>query len=302
MGVLALATLVAVTAVDPHLQRLTEEAEVFATSLDKVIGEETIRQKAMRKQPRFKLRVGDKAFEPEPPSYQERELRSEFGYASFKDEKDETGVWHEVRQILEVDGKALQTQEKARERLALGIRSNDDSVKKKLLQELEKQGLSGSATDFSLCLLLFRARNLPNFDFTPKEKIRMGADEMQPYHFKQKKGHESFTVFHGRKMIHQALEGDLLIRTEDGLPLKITLTSRIEQKDHASVVDVGEIEYMRSPHGVLLPVAVVHRRTWNEVLVAENQFSYANFKRFSTDSEIKFTPVDEDPTPQKPKP
>lgn len=299
MSVLALATLAVMAqttpAADGPLQRLAEEAEVFAQSLDKIIGEETIRQKSMRRQPRFKIRVGDKAFEPEPPSYQERELRSEFGYASIKPDEDQPGAWHEVRQVLEVDGKAVQNQEKARRKLVEGLRSGDEEVKKKLLEDLEHKGLSGSATDFSLCLLLFRARNLSNFTFTPGEKMHIGADEVQPYRFTQKQGPESFTVVHGKKMIHQVLEGEMWLRTEDGLPVKIKLQSTIPQKDRDPVIDIGEVEYTRSQHGILLPVAVTHRRTAGEFLLSENEFIYSNFKKFSSDSEIKFTPVDETP-------
>jgi hypothetical protein len=48
------------------------------------------------------------------------------------------------------------------------------------------------------------------------------------------------------------------------------------------------IDYAMSPYGALLPVKTEHRETrWGKI-DAENQFSYANFKKFGASSDIKF--------------
>ncbi len=288
-------TVLVISALDPSLQRLAEEADVFTRTLDKVIGEETIRQKSLKRPAWFRFRIGESSLRENDPEYQERTLDSEFAYALFREDESDDGSWHEVRQVLRVDERSIRNREKARKRMVLGLKSENDLLKRSLLDELTKRGLPQSATDFSLCLLLFRTTNLQNFAFTPTGIQSIGADPALVYQFTQQEGAASFTVFHGKKVIHQPLSGEVWIRQSDGLPLKIRLTSRIETQGKPDTVDIGEVEYARSRQGDLLPVSVMHRRTSGELLVAENHFTYSNFRRFSADSEIKFTPEDSTP-------
>lgn len=279
-------------ALDPRLERLAEEAEAFARSAEKLIGEETLRQRAIAAPPRFRPRIGAAALEPPPERWDERELHSEFAYARFRSEGEEPGTIHEARQILTVDGRTVAAAGKARERLALGLRSDDDKLKRRLLEDLRKHGLPESATDFTLTLLLFQRSSLKRYDFTPGRESMMGADRVEVFQFRQKDGDEAFTVFHGRRMYRQRMEGEVWLRKEDSLPVKIIFQSLIPDKE-APVLDWGEVEYTRSAHGILVPVAAAHRRTIAGRPTAESRFSYGNFKRFGADSEIKFTADDE---------
>lgn len=276
---------------DPLLSRLAEEAEVFAQSVAKLIGEETIRQRALKAGSRFRPRIGQAALEPPKPVYQARELASEFGYTTIGD------LWHEAREVRLVDGRTVQSTDKARRKLVLGLRSDDDLVKKKLLEDLEKHGLLGSATDFTLSLLMFRGRNLENYQFAPVRRERVGADEAMVFAFTQAGGEEAFTVFQGKKTIRQKLTGHVWLRAGDGLPLRIHLTTTIPGPEGADITDEAVIDYVRNPLGLLLPASVLHRRMSNNQLLAENNFTYGNFKRFSSDSEIKFTPAEEEEPP-----
>ena len=279
---------------DPRLNRLAEEAEVFAQSVAKLIGEETIRQQALKSSTRFRPRIGQAALEPPKPVYQSRELASEFGYTAIG------GLWHEAREVRLVDGRTVQTTDKARRKLVLGLRSDDDLVKKKLLEDLEKHGLLGSATDFTLSLLMFRGRNLSNYQFAPVRPERVGADEAMVYSFTQAAGEESFTIFQGKKTVRQKLAGHVWLRASDGLPLRIHLATASAGPDGQEISDEAVIDYVRNPVGLLLPASVLHRRMANNQLLAENNFTYGNFKRFSADSEIKFTPAEEEPPPAPP--
>ncbi len=277
------------------LDRVAEEAEIFAQSIAKVIGEETMRQKALEKR-RPRIRIGAAALNPVPLRYQERELHSEFGYALMG---DGGGVFHEARQILAVDGKQIADREKARRKLVMGLRSKDDEVKKRLLEDLEKHGLIGSATDFTLMLLLFRARHLGEYNWRLADTKYVGADKVQVFQFVKKEGDGAFTIFQNNQAVKQTLRGELWLRS-DGLPVKVTFGSAMPQGDGTFLTDYGEVEYARGASPILLPVAALHRRANGGTMLAENIFRYGAFKRFTADSEIKFTPVDEEPPAGKP--
>jgi len=274
------------------LERLAEEAEAFAQAASKVVGEETLRQRAL-KPARFRPRIGQAALEIPKPEYREREIKSEFGYASIG------GQWHEARQVESVDGRTIAARGKARTKLAMGIRSDDDVVKRRLLEDLERHGLEGSATDFTLTLLLFRASSLSKYRWKRLGEERLGVDAATVFEFDQIAGGEAFTIFERREALRSALKGRIWLRKKDGVPLKIELAAATPAEEKAEdptpLLDLARVEYMPSPSGTLLPVAALHRRTRGTLLIAENHFAYGGFKRFSSDSEIKFTPVDEDP-------
>jgi len=289
------AALLLAAQIPPGLERLAEEAEVFAQAATKVVGEETLRQRALKPPPRFRPRIGQSALAEPKPEYREREIHSEFGYASIG------GQWHEARQVESVDGRTVAQRGKARTKLAMGIRSDDDLVKRRLLEDLERHGLEGSATDFTLTLLLFRASNLQKYRWKKLGEERLGVDATVVFEFDQIAGEEAFTIFDKREALRSALKGRIWLRKKDGVPIKIEFAAMTpadeKAEDRTPLIDIARVEYMPSPSGTLLPVAALHRRSRGRLLIAENNFSYGNFKRFSTDSEIKFTPVDEEPPP-----
>ncbi len=272
------------------LSRLAEEAEVFEHLAPQTFSEETLRQRARKALPRFRPRIGSAALKPVPVRYQSREILSEYGYATFKDSPH---VMHEFRQVISVDGRARQAQEKARRSLSLGIRSEDDNVKKRMLVEFEKHGLIGAVADFGQLILLFTNPRLPEYQFTLLSSNRVGADEVYVLGYRQISGAQSLTVFEGRKAIHQQLTGEVWVRKRDMAPLRITLRTERTEDKHV-IREEATVEYVMSPHGTVLPVSVVHRRYLDAELMAENLFSYTPFRRFGAQSEVKFTEVPED--------
>ena len=290
---IALVSLLLVTpaAVDMQalLNRVAEEAEIFHQNIALVVGEETLKQRAQKRQGRFRPRVGTAA--PAEVNFQTRELKSEYAVASFK---ESNGEFHEVRKVTHVDGREIQKLREARMSLAMGMKSDDDKLRRKLLLEFEKHGLIGTAVDFGLNLLLFRKQPMHNFTFTVLGTRRLGADTAIVLRFQQKSGEAGMSVFEGNKLIRQQLQGELWLGPT-GVPLRIELGAGFREDGGPVIVDIGVTDYTMSQFGFLLPSTVVHTRKADGQLVAENVFHYLRFQKFAADSELKFE-VQEDPS------
>ncbi|MCU0245107.1 MAG: hypothetical protein MUC42_00945 [Bryobacter sp.] len=291
LGLFAAALLVAQPA--PDLRRLAEEAEVFAAQLKNIVGTEILTQRALKAPPRFRPRVGAAAYDPPKASLQTRQVQSEFGYGQW-----EQGGWRELREVTSVDGSEKIHAKEARARFVRKLTSDDEKTRRRLLEEFERLGLVGAASDFSLLLLLFTAEGIQNFEYEPAPVERLGGDVARTYHFKQKSGKETFTVFDGRDTVRLPLQGRLWLRSSDGLPLRMEFRAEF-LRNKVKVADFAQVDYVRSAAGFLIPVAVVHRRTEDEAFRAENVFRYSNFQRFQADAEIKFTEVPDPPPPPK---
>jgi hypothetical protein len=289
MPVSALILLVAIV-VDPQFVRLAEEAEAFAAALPNLIGEERLRQRALPER-RPRLRIGERAQRVELPPMIEREVRSEIAYATFHNGPDAPPSIHELRRVVSVDGKTIEKTEAARRALVLDARSPDDTVKRRLLADLEKHLISGASLDFSLTLLLFRGRALENYDFEPVVRQAIGEEMCQMWAFRQKTGDAGFTRFAGKRVERQPISGMIWLREKDGLPLRVRLRA-----EHEGVADDATTDYRPTPRG-LLPARVEHRRLAGVIVLAENVFEYPEFRRFSTESGITFTPAEEPPQP-----
>jgi hypothetical protein len=268
------------------MARVSEEAEAFKKLAPEVLGEETLHQRSLRPQGRFHPRVGTA---PAKPEWQERTIVSEYGFTSFSDGADSSSV-HELRQVTVVDGKKIEDTKKAQQTLAKAITSTDDSRKKQLLKQFEKYGLLGAVTDYGQALLLFTRQNLERYEFTAKGQNSLGGQSVLVFHYVQIDGPETVTVIDESKnnqVKHLPIEGELWVRSDNFVPVRVTMVAtQTESPDRAK--EEAAIDYAMSPYGALLPVKTEHRETrWGKI-DAENQFSYANFKKFGASSDIKF--------------
>ena len=263
------------------LNRAAEEAEMFHQNITLVVGKETLKQRAQKRGTRFRPRIGSAP--PPIVNFQSRELSSEYAVASFK---ESNGDFHEVRRVTHIDGRQIQKLTDARFSLAMGMKSDDDKLRRKLLLDFEKHGLIGTAVDFGLSLLLFRKQAMHNYTFTVAGERRLGAETALVVRFKQKSGDGQMTVYEGNKLIRQQLQGELWL-SPTGVPLRIELGSGIHE-DGQVIVDIGITDYTMSQYGFLLPAAVVHTRKADGQLVAENIYTYQRFQKFAADSELKF--------------
>jgi hypothetical protein len=272
--------------------RISEEAEVFARSARSVLSEERLAQRTRKPGSRFRPRVGDAVAKPPKDEFLTREVVSEYGYSSFKDSPN---ALHEFRTVISIDGKKYLEPEKARRALSLGMHSADDDLKKQMLRDFEKHGLIGAATDFGQVILLFTKRRLPDYEFKIDRQDRIGTDAATVLSFQQKAGQESLTVFTTRAALRSGLQGFIWVRMPDYLPLRIQLHSA--RKDGPFFISTeGTVDYAVSPHGSVLPTKVVHTEYASTepgrpggILLTENIFQYAAFRKFGAESELKFT-------------
>lgn len=266
------------------LARVAEEAEAFRSAAPKVLGEETLRQRAVSKLARFRPRIGGDTKPPEV-KYKTREIVSEYSFSTLRESPN---VLHEFREVVAVDGRPVKTREMARRTLTLGVTSQDDRVKKKMLENFEKHGLVGAATDFGQVILLFGKRRFDDYQFAFAGKSRIREQDVIGFSFRQREGKESMTIFEGRRVIRRPLQGELWVRETDYLPVRVVLSALHEQGANTAV-DEATVDYSMSKYGALLPDSVVHRQRVAGQVVVENAFQYASYRMFSAETEVKFT-------------
>ena len=293
--------------------RIAEEAEVFAHAAQSVLSEETLKQRTRKPASRFRSRT-----DQPKEQFVAREIVSEYGFSTLKDAPN---ALHEFRTVISVNGKKIQTSEKARKTLTMGVKSADDNLKKEILRDFEKHGLTGAATDFGQVILLFTKRRLHDYQFGIIGQERVGTTPAVAQLSRQKSASESLTTFAGRDALHSGLQGFLWLRTPDYLPLRIRLLSSRRDGSYVFYTD-ATVNYVMSPHGCVMPTAVDHRETIEPAeaaaqlastkivellekpmpgaLLSENNFRYAAFKKFGSESELKFdAPIDPLPPPNQ---
>jgi hypothetical protein len=269
----------------PFLARLSEEAEAFRRLAPQTLSQETWHQKALVAKRRLLPRLGKSALQGEY-HYVSRNVVSEYGFATFKQGPE---MLHEFRQVVSVDGKATGRADDARRALTLGLLSSDDRLKKRMLEDFRRLGVVEPAVDFGQILLLFTRRALDRYAFRPAGKALIGAEPAVVYRFEQTAGDGTFTVFAGREMRTVRLRGHVWSRASDFRPLRIAIET--VPSELTARRDEAQVEYAMSPHGVLLPASVLHRAWDGDLLLTENHYQYAPFRRFAVDAEIKFTEV-----------
>jgi len=257
-------------------ERLAREAEAFEKIAPELVGRETLHQRVMAAPLRFKVRVGDAAKRPVVATWKEREIVSEYAFALLGREI------HELRQVISVDGKQVAGESQAQDALAKLVTGNDDQRKKRALEQLEKFGLQGGATDFGQILLLFSRGNLERYEFTSGGPRLLGTVPTQVFRYQQLDGKEALTVFRGdagAKAQRLSVQGEIWVREADGLPLRITMTATDDSTDK-TLREEATVDYAMSEFGTLLPVETRHRELRSGAEVAENKFTYSEFHRF----------------------
>ena len=214
-----------------------------------------------------------------------REIVSEYSFGSLK---EAPGALHEFRQATSVDGEPVVSAAAARHSLALGLASSDDRVRKRMLEEFQKYGLTTAVVDFGPLLLLFTKSQIGGYRFELAGDARIGADAVKVVTYRQVSGTDRMLVFQGRRAIHQPVAGRIYARVPDGLPLRITITTnRATGKNEFR--DEATVDYVQNAQGFLTPAAVTHRGYANdEGLMVEDEFRYTPFRKFAADAEIKF--------------
>ncbi len=250
------------------LLQLGQEAEAFRRIAPLTLSEETLEQRSRSDQP--------------GSPFETHEVISAYGFAGLR---DAPRAIHEVRKVISVDGHQVISPAKARQAMTLGLKSADDKLKKRLLEDLEKHGLHGAATDFGQIILLFSPKRLQNYTFKIEGERQVGADRLIVVSFTQKAGDYGVTVFHGNSAERESLQGEISFRGRDLVPLRIAITST-GRSGALPIREKSTVDYATSAAGCVLPVSVVHREFQNNQLFSENLFSYAPFRRLTPGAQL----------------
>jgi len=280
---------------EPVLSRVSEESAVFQHSIVKALSQETLEQHSWMPPSRFQPRAGQSAAVVPKPRLQTRVVVSEYSVAALADSQSHDLV--EFRQVVSVDGKAIRSQATARHALSLGLRSPDERLRKRMLEDFARNGVVDIATDYGLILLAFGARGIADMQFREEPERRIGTETARSIAWRQMTAAGGELQFHGRQSARIPLAGRLLVRKADSLPLAIEVWAE-SADDRQKIRDEATVAYRMSEHGFLTPAWVVHRHLVNGAVLTENHYTYEPFKLFSADAEIQFD-VPDAPPPQK---
>jgi hypothetical protein len=280
------------------LSRVAEEAAMLQQNAPKSLTREVLVQRALMPGSRFRPRIGKKATAVAPPPRQlVREIVSEYSVGTLKESVVQNLT--ELRQVISVDGRKIQSPERARHALSLGITSPDDRIRKRMLEDFARHGLVDIATDYGIILLAFSKRGLENMKVELAGEEQVGADAAWVLNWQQTSPDAGMLEFLGNQASRLALQGRLLVRQSDGLPLRIQSWSEHDQASR-KVRDEATVDYIQSAHGFLVPASVIHRHMVDGQVITENLYRYEPFKMFSADAEIKFTELDTPSPPPAP--
>ncbi len=268
----------------------------MASNITQTLTLETLEQRGSRPPSRFRPHLG--SGNPPGPRSTVRQIVSEYSVGTLKETASQD--LHEFRQVISVDGRPVQSEASARRALSLGMQSQSDRIRKRMLEQFAKYGLVDIATDYGLILLEFTRREWKNLQFGPVGEGRVGTDTALVLGWKQLSTVGGELEFHGRQAVRQSLQGRLWMRKSDGLPLRVEAWAELQDGSH-KIRDQASVDYVMSSHGFLTPASVLHRHSVDGQVMTENLYSYQPFRMFSADAEIKFTDLPE-PAPAPPKP
>ncbi len=266
---------------------LSKQADAFQRIAPAILGRETLHHRFLKPPPRFRPRIGEAAKKPLQPTWQERDIISEYAFAALGDSRQEL---HEMRRVIAVEGRIVEDEKQAQDSLAKLVTATDDQRKRLALKQLEKYGLRGAAVDFGQLLLLFSRRDVERYEFTFSSTEQVDGLPVSVFRYKQLDGPEAITVFDGDKLLRLRVEGEVWVRSDTYAPLRITLVAT-QGESGAGLREEATVQYVMSPYGVLLPSTIEQQELRDGQVTSESKFVYANFHKFQTSSDIKFGDV-----------
>jgi len=275
------------------LDRVAEEAEAFLNLAPRIIGTETWHQRVVKPARRLRLRVGAAARQRPAPRIEERRIVSEYGFGQFK---DSPGTLHEMRTVVSVDGRPVAGQAEARQSLALGITSDDDRLKRRILSRFQRYGLAAAAVDFGQLVLMFTRRELGSYEFEISGERWIGSHRALVLAYRQRHGEAAFTIFEGNRAHRAPLRGELWVRRGDLLPLRISLSATLQDRTH-EIEHRASVEYFPSAYGLVLPASVHYQKLADGEVVVEHLATYSAYRMFKADTEIRFETTPEEDAP-----
>jgi hypothetical protein len=264
------------------VSRVAEEADALQQNLPNAVTQEILEQRAVLPPSRF--RPSTSIGQPVTPRLIVRKVVSDYSVGSLRESPSQILV--EYRQVVSVDDRPVQSEEKARHALSSGLKSLDDRLRKRMLEDFAKYGLVDVATDYGLILLEFTLRGQKDLQLSMYGKGEVGGEPALVLSWKQKSAEAGELEFIGRQAARHALAGRLWVRVSDGVPLRVEafaehLQDRLQIRDEA-------VDYTMTSRGFLAPASVLHRHIVDGRAITENHYTYAPFRIFGADAEIKF--------------
>lgn len=249
------------------LYRLPREATTFWQNAPGFMCRETIHQRVLNLHRNDKGEIDLK----HQSEFKSQEIVAWYTLGYFRRAPE---ALREFRRAFEIDGKPVEEEAEAKAALAKEMNSPDDHARLELVKQFEKQTLASSATDFGQLLLLFTRKNLDKYSFEQSAPSQVGADPAVVIAFKQVGGSQALRIVDGRTKVAQKLQGTILVRQGDYLPLRITLNSTRDIK-HNQIRDEASVDYSVA-QGALLPASLTYRRFVNKTLMVESTYRYSS--------------------------
>jgi hypothetical protein len=266
---------------DP-LALVARQAEEFQRLAVRAITVETLHQTSLREPPHARIVVGASALDL-GARFLNFDVVSEYAVGHLKGAGSTDLL--ELREIVSLNGRPVQTPEVARRALSEDIRSGEDRVRKHLLGEFTRLGLVDVATDYGLILLAFTGAGQRELRIQRTGEEFVGTEEAVRFEWSQSTG--GAVEFRGRKTAHRTMQGSLWVRKGDGLPLRISARFEHPEPKHF-LRDEATVEYAASRLGFPEPVTVVHRHYVDGAGLTENLYSYAPFRLFGSETTIRY--------------
>jgi hypothetical protein len=255
-------------------------AATFARSAPGIIARERLEQRGRRgsvevPDQRAKKQEGSAAVKL-PPEFRTHVVISDYALGQI----GAAHAIHEIRSILTIDGRTISPADEARHALAIGIQSEDDELKHRLLENFERNRLEGAVTDFGQLLLLFNAAARPHYTFKMGRQRRLNGVPMIALEYTQISGSSGLTVFHERTMDVRATHGEIWLRTGDLLPMRIIMDAETPVTGTLQVRNNAVVDYTPTPFG-LAPAHIRHLQFLGPDLLVENDLQYSGYQRLT---------------------
>jgi hypothetical protein len=255
------------------LYRLSREASRFWQTAPGFIGRETVTQRVLTSKRKRHQAEDEPRVDKRKPAFRTQQIVSWYSLGALRASPE---ALREFRRIYEIDGKPIEREAHAKSTFIAEVAATEDEPRQKLLAEFEREVLPGAATDFGQLLLLFSKSKLDKYAFQLTGESRVGADAALVIDFKQVAGNQALRIQDGGKKLTEKLQGQILAREGDYLPLRIALNSTREHKKN-QIRDEAIVDYAVSA-GALLPASLTYRRFLNGDLIVESTYRYMSWE------------------------
>ncbi len=265
---------------DTLVEATARAAAIFARSAPGIVARERLEQRGRRGFVQVleqEAKKGDaNATVKLPPKFRTHIVISDYALAQLGPAR----AIHELRSVLTIDGRTISPADKARHALAIGVQSEDDELKHRLLENFERNRLEGAVTDFGQLILLFTAAARPHYTFTMGHERLLNGVPMIALDYAQTSGATGLTVFHERTMNVRSTHGEIWLRTEDLLPMRIIMDAETPVTGTLHVRDNAVVDYTPTPFG-LAPAHIHHMQYLGPDLLVENDLQYSGYQRLT---------------------